>query len=208
MTEALELVRAGGPASVTLREVARRLEVSPAASYRHFPDRDALLADVARLARRELANRMLEEVARVAEPDPRSGSVRRLLAVGRGYLAFAADEPNLLAAAFLPARLADGEDEQPNPWHILAAALDELVAMGAMPLERRAGAESIAWSAVHGFAVLRASGAFASSGEHDPDSERLLDAIARALDVAGVTAWAGCSTRSGAPMNRRTRHPK
>jgi len=184
VSEALELVRAGGPPAVTLREVARRLEVSPAASYRHFADRDALLADVARLARRELANRMLEEVARVADPDPRVGSVHRLLAVGRGYLGFAAHEPNLLAAAFLPAHLADGEAEQPNPWHTLAAALDELVATGAMPSERRAGAESIAWSAVHGFAVLRANGSFAASGEPDPDPERLLGAIARALDVA------------------------
>jgi AcrR family transcriptional regulator len=183
VTAALELVRDGGPPAVTLREVARRLEVSPAASYRHFADRDALLAEVGRLARRELATRMLEEVASIADPDPRTGSVRRLLAVGRGYLGFAADEPNLLAAAFLSAGLADGEVEQPNPWHILAAALDELVVSGAMPPARRAGAESIAWSAVHGFAVLRASGAFGSSGEPDPDPERLLDAIARALDV-------------------------
>ncbi|MBA3236376.1 MAG: WHG domain-containing protein [Chloroflexi bacterium] len=61
--------------------------------------------------------------------------------------------------------------------------LDELVATGAMPTERRAGAELVAWSAVHGFAVLRASGAFGASGEMDPDSELLLDAVARSLDV-------------------------
>jgi AcrR family transcriptional regulator len=32
---------------VTLREVARRLEVSPTAIYRHFPDREALPGDKA-----------------------------------------------------------------------------------------------------------------------------------------------------------------
>ena len=62
---AVDLARSGGPDAVVLREVARRLQVSPAAMYRHFPDRDALLGEVARIARGDLARRMLDEVARV-----------------------------------------------------------------------------------------------------------------------------------------------
>jgi AcrR family transcriptional regulator len=183
---AVDLARAGGPDAVVLREVARRLEVSPAATYRHFPDREALLGEVARAARLELARRMLAEVERVTEADPRGRSIRRFQAVGRGYLLFAEEEPNLLAAAFLPIAPADDQVEDPNPWHILAAALDDLVATGAMPGERRVGAETIAWSAVHGFAVLRAGRAFDTSGEHAPDPGALLESIARSLDVPGV----------------------
>ena len=182
---AVELARLGGPDGVVLREVARRLQVSPAAMYRHFPDRDALLGEVARIARGYLARRMLDEVERVHETDPRTRSILAFQAVGRGYLRFAQDEPNLLATAFLPIMSSADATEDPSPWHVLAGALDDLVATGAMPPERRVGAETIAWSAVHGFSVLRAGHAFEVSGEPAPDPERVLDAIARSLDILG-----------------------
>lgn len=185
--EASELARSGGPDAVTLREVARRLGVSPAAIYHHFPDRDALLGEVAAMARRDLARRMLDEVEQVDETDLRTRSIRRFRAIGRGYLDFAQAEPNLLAAAFLPIEPPSGEvAEDLSPWHVLAAALDELVATGVMPLERRVGAEAIAWSAVHGFAILRAGRAFDVSGDPDPDPEAVLDAIARSLNVPEI----------------------
>jgi AcrR family transcriptional regulator len=185
VAQAVELARAGGPDAVVLREVARRLQVSPAAMYRHFPDREALLGEVAGVARRGLARRMLDEVQRVDDPDPGIRAMRRFEAVGRGYLQFAQDEPNLLAAAFLPVGPSEVPADDPSPWHVLAAALDELVATGAMPSERRDGAETIAWSAVHGFAVLRAGHAFDASGEPDPDPGAVLDAISRSLEVSG-----------------------
>ena len=180
---AVELARSGGPDAVVLREVARRLEVSPAAMYRHFPDRDALLGEVARIARGDLARRMLDEVGRVHETDPRTRSILAFQAVGRGYILFAQDEPNLLATAFLPIMPSAEAIEDPSPWHILAGALDDLMATGAMPRGRRVGAETIAWSAVHGFAVLRAGHAFEVSGETAPDAEAVLDAIARSLEL-------------------------
>lgn len=188
LAEARELARWRGPDAVTLREVARRLEVSPAAIYRHVPDREALLGEVAHLARQDLAQRMLDEVDWVDDTDARTRAIRRFRAIGRGYLDLAQEEPNLLATAFLPIAPPSGTSDGPSPWHVLAAGLDELVATGAMPIERRAGAEMVAWSAVHGFAVLRAGGAFGTSGELDPDSETLLDAIARSLDVQPVRA--------------------
>ena len=73
--------------------------------------------------------------------------------------------------------------EDPNPWDLLAAALDELVDVGVMPPERRPGAEIVAWSAVHGFATLRANRSFEVSGDRDPDPELLLAAISRSLDL-------------------------
>lgn len=181
---AVERVRSGGPTALALREVARDLEVSPAAIYRHFPDREALLAEVARAARRELARWMLDEVDRVDAAEPRTSAIDRFLAVGRAYLDFAAHDANLLTAAFLPHELPDAHDEQPNPWHVLGATLDDLVASGSMPAERRAGAETIAWSAVHGYAALRQARAFAVSGDPEPSVDALLDAIARSLEVS------------------------
>lgn len=44
---ALSLISEKGPAGFTFAEAARAAGVSPAAPYRHFRDREALLADVA-----------------------------------------------------------------------------------------------------------------------------------------------------------------
>jgi AcrR family transcriptional regulator len=45
---ALQLISQKGPAGFTFAEAARQAGVGPAAPYRHFRDRDALMADVAR----------------------------------------------------------------------------------------------------------------------------------------------------------------
>jgi AcrR family transcriptional regulator len=185
VAEAVVLARTGGPDAVVLREVARRVQVSPAAIYRHYPDREALLGEVAAVARRDLAGRILQEASRVAEAEPRRRAVARFLALGLGYIAFAHDEPNLLEVAFLPIA-PKNVIEDPNLWLVLASALDELAATGAMPPERRAGAEVIAWSAVHGFATLRAGRAFESSGEPDPDPVMLVESIARSLEIREI----------------------
>src|SRR5579864_1520068 len=61
----LQLARAGGPDAVVLREATRMVGVVPNAAYRHFADRDELLAAVCTAALRELAARMAAGVARV-----------------------------------------------------------------------------------------------------------------------------------------------
>src|SRR6185436_18333328 len=61
----LELARTGGPDAVVLREVTRMVGVVPNAAYRHFTDRDALLAAVRDEAVRELAGRMADGMSQV-----------------------------------------------------------------------------------------------------------------------------------------------
>jgi AcrR family transcriptional regulator len=102
----LELARTGGPDAVVLREATRKVGVVPNAAYRHFADRDELLAAVCTAAMGELADRMAEGVAAVPgeHGDPQA-AVLRLGAIGRAYLAFARDEPGWFATAFaLPQR--------------------------------------------------------------------------------------------------------
>jgi AcrR family transcriptional regulator len=106
----LELARTGGPDAVVLREATRMVGVVPNAAYRHFADRDELLAAVCAAAMDELAARMAAGVARVAggygDPDAARG---RLGAIGIAYLAFAREEPGLFATAFaLPQQHAYG----------------------------------------------------------------------------------------------------
>src|SRR5215469_15861023 len=97
----LELARAGGPDAVVLREATRTVGVVPNAAYRHFADRDELLAAVCIEAMGELAARMAADVARVRGKYGDAGAARRRLrAIGRAYLEFARDEPGLFATAF------------------------------------------------------------------------------------------------------------
>jgi AcrR family transcriptional regulator len=161
----LELARAGGPDAVVLREAARMVGVVPNAAYRHFADRDELLAVVCTAAMREFAARMAAGVARVpGQPGDPVAARGRLRAIGQAYLEFSREEPGLFATAFaLPHQHAygapdGGTGQAPLPLDQLRAVLDELADAGVLSRRRRAGIEYPIWSTVHGLAVLTGQG--------------------------------------------------
>lgn len=158
----IELARAGGPEAVVLREATRRAGVAPNAAYRHFTNRQALLQAVRAAALSAVARAMEAEFATLPPaPDAAEFARASLRAVGTGYLRFAQAETGLFRMAFAtpvdvndqPAEAKSGQSGL-NPFELLGAALDRLVAAGAMAPESRPGAEFLAWSAVHGFALL------------------------------------------------------
>ncbi len=186
-----ELARAGGPDAVVLREATRRTGVAPSAAYRHFADRQELLDAVCSAAQAALAVAMEEELAGVErEENPADSARARLRAVGAGYLRFAQAEPGLFRTAFsasdnlqsatLPARAEEGGL---TPFQLLAANLDGLVEAGVLPRERRPGAEFLAWSAVHGLAMLLIDGPLRGLDQaHAQDAgRRLMDMVERGL---------------------------
>ena len=179
----LEQARTGGPGAVVLREAARTVGVVPNAAYRHFADRDELLAAVCIEAMGELAARMAADVARVRGKYGDAGAARRRLrAIGRAYLEFARAEPGLFVTAFsLPHQHAYGARDggtgpEANPLDQLRAVLDELVDAGVLDPQRRAGIEYPVWSTVHGLAVLTGQGPLrdvpAASRRHFDESTR------------------------------------
>jgi AcrR family transcriptional regulator len=161
----LELARAGGPDAVVLREAARTVGVVPNAAYRHFADRDELLAAVCTGAMGELAARMAAGTGRVRGRYGNAAAARRRLhAIGRAYLEFAREEPGLFAAAFALPRPHEydvqdsGAVQPPMPLDQLRAVLDELAVAGVLSPRRRPGIEYAIWSTVHGLAVLTGQG--------------------------------------------------
>ena len=187
----LELARAGGPDAVVLREATRMVGVVPNAAYRHFADRDELLAAVCTAAMRELSGRMAAGVARVrgGYGDP-AAAASRLGAVGTAYLAFAREEPGLFATAFaLPQRHAygapenEGNDER-TPLDQLRSVLDELADAGVLSRERRDGIEYPIWSAVHGLAVLTGQGPLRDIPE---EARRRLTELTQVFIAGGVS---------------------
>jgi AcrR family transcriptional regulator len=130
-----------GLAALSLRSVARRAGVSHAAPYRHYPNREALLADVAAEGVAELR----EEIVRAT---PKHGDKpERVVRVGTAYLHFAARHPGLLRLMF--------GSEIPNRSEF--AGLAEATASIGDEIGRAIGEPTAGlsvWAATHGLAML------------------------------------------------------
>ena len=134
--------RAGGPDAIVLREATRRTGVAPNAAYRHFADRHGLQSAVSMAARGMVAAAMADEQEHLpAVGDACEAARARMIAVGVAYLRFAQTEPGWFRTAFtVPTSLVEGAAEGDlSPFAMLADALDEMVVVGALAPDRRAG---------------------------------------------------------------------
>ncbi len=191
----LEAARAAGPESLSLRELARVVEVAPSAVYRHFESRERLLSALVQRTLGMVADAMEAEIAAVPPVDGRAWADGVLAAVGIGYLRFAWREPGLFQLAFRAHRDLDsahdpearGESGR-TPYEQLERALDALRDAGELRDEERPGAEALAWSAVHGFAMLTVDGPL-----------RSLDAAAREHLAARVVEMVRLGLAASAP---------
>jgi AcrR family transcriptional regulator len=163
---ALGLVAKVGVEGFSLREAAREVGVSPAAAYRHFEDKAALMAALALEGMARLAQAMERAVARVqGTPGSAARAAAELGAVGEAYVEFAVRHSAHFRVMFGPwcpedaleALAPEARPEGRDPYQILVEALDALVASGAVTPAARAGAEIAAWSSVHGLASLLVS---------------------------------------------------
>lgn len=155
---ALELIGQKGPAGVTFADAARAAGVSSAAPYRHFRDRDALMADVARRGFEQLA-KDLALAWDEGRPEPLVAFER----LGRAYLSFARREPALYAAMFEAGLPPDADQELrqagERAFEVLRGAAETVT--GLLPKQGRPPASMVAlhvWSLSHGIASLFARG--------------------------------------------------
>jgi AcrR family transcriptional regulator len=151
---ALELIAQKGPAGFTFAEAARWAGVSPAAPYRHFRDRDELLASVALRGFHQF-----ESALSKAWDDGRPDVFVALERLGKAYLDFARAEP-----AYYSAMFEAGVPLAPNPelreagdraFAVLRAAAEKLCTQ--MPPRGRPPALMVAlhiWAVAHGIASL------------------------------------------------------
>lgn len=152
----VEAARRGGETAVGLNRLATEVGVSPSAAYRHFPGGlDDLLVAVGDVARQELADRMNLRMSHATHSrEPRTLAARRFRASGEAYVEYVCEEPGLFQVA---CRHDLGRSDA-DPYGLLEACIDDLVAVGALPPSRRADAAPAAWAAVHGLAVLLTEG--------------------------------------------------
>ena len=191
---ALELIAEKGPAGFTFADAARWAGVSSAAPYRHFRDRDALMADLARRGFEQFTAE-LDKAWNGGTPD----ALRAFENVGRAYLRFAREEPAYYAAMFEAGLAVDQHAElrlaADRAFAVLRRAADAVVELLPKPTRPPALMMSLhIWALAHGIASLFGRGD--SSGRKLPMSpEELLEAgflvYLRGLGFAGEIPQAG-----------------
>lgn len=157
------LIAERGPAGFTLAEAAKRVGVTPAAPYRHFPDRSALLAELARRGF-DLFGQRLSGAWNNGTPNP----LEALRRMGSAYLDFARQEPGLYGAMFdnVGALASPDAGAAANEaLSLLRLACDSVLrARGASEAHGRLLALQI-WSLSHGVAMLTLAGHLSEANE-------------------------------------------
>ena len=171
---AAEVVTESGVGEVSVRALARAAGVSHAAHRHHFASRTGLLTALAAEGHRLLAA-ALEEA-----------SATGFLDVGVAYVRFARDHPGHFAVMFTPGVLDPGDAElvraRSRTYAVLQRGVDALAAQGRLDDAR--SAVVAAWSLVHGFATLAATGNLAAAGLAPVgDGEALLELARRAAGM-------------------------
>lgn len=161
------LRESGDPSALSLREAARRAGVSAMAPYRHFPDKDALLAAIATIGFEQL-RKALAEADRAGEP------MEALIGQAVAYVAFAQANAALFRLMF-----STGPSARPEA---LAQASDAAYAVMAervaafVPPEAAADRALQCWATAHGIAALGIDGQL---GAATADIPGLADRILR-----------------------------
>ena len=156
---ALEELQRSGVEQFSLRAVGAAAGITPMAVYRHYRDREALLA----AAGEEAFNVWKARVAAIRAAPP----LNWLRQVGRAYAEFALDEPEFFDACFVlrtsverlyPADFIAGK----SPVIALAVQrIEEAQGQGQLAEGDALEAAMSMWAQVHGLAMLHRSGRFA-----------------------------------------------
>lgn len=172
---AAQLAAEAGPGAVSLREVARRAGVSPAAPYHYFADKSALFAAVA-----EQGFTLFDASQAAAMERAGGDAAEQLAALGVAYVRFALDRPHYFKVMFRKHLIEFGK--YPSLAHVSSRAFERLVdvvraarmAQGHEDADPVAAA-TLVWAVPHGLALLYLDGPISAR-----TSPRALELLVRA----------------------------
>jgi AcrR family transcriptional regulator len=141
----------------TLREVARRAGVSHAAPYKHFPEKGALLAELAMLGFNELRAQLAGAVER-----PLRSARAELIAAAKAYIQFGTSNPSLYRLMFSAdvdkAAFPQLKAAAADAFAVLLAILERGQGSGAFKAQPVRGQAAASWALVHGYTMLEIEG--------------------------------------------------
>ena len=173
---ALRLVREKGPRGFSLNEASRLAGVTVGAPYRHFADKDALLAEIVCDGNELMTRECREAVEQV------SGVKAKMLQAGMAYLRFSRVHADYFAVIFQA-----GLDKRKYPYversaHEAFAVILELAQQLERTPERAQQRALGAWALVHGLASLAAEGALSTAVDATADFETLRPIVEQFLN--------------------------
>ncbi|MDB4989822.1 MAG: Transcriptional regulator, TetR family [Myxococcaceae bacterium] len=183
---AFELVKEHGPAGITLREAARRAGVTHAAPYRHFADKEALLAALAE----EGFTRLRGEIEQAIVGVPRA---ELLEVIGVVYVRFARQNPSQFRVMF-GAEMGDKRrypsltEADQAVFDLLCGAIRAAQEVGIVAPGNPARLGMVQWSMLHGVAALIVDGQMERAGVREEHLDEFARRVAR-TGIAGLRQW-------------------
>jgi AcrR family transcriptional regulator len=167
----LQLLVEKGVNGLNLREVARRAGVTHAAPYRHFADKEALIAAMAE----EGFQRLAQQIGAASTTAPQSAT-EKLIALGDAYIRFAVEQPDSfrLMFSYTIARRAQYPTlytAAKRGFHLLESIIEDGQAAGEFLLEDSTALTKSVWSMMHGLATLLVEGQFPAD-QADPHMQQ------------------------------------
>lgn len=152
---AVEQLRSAGSESLSLRALARAVGVSQTAPYRHFKDKDELLAALATRGYQALL-----QALKTAEQTAPNCPKQQLYAFARSYVDYATDNPELFKLMFGPSlqpldRYPDLRDASRETLSFVQRILQRGIELGDFRRQDIAYLANAAWAGIHGLATLR-----------------------------------------------------
>jgi AcrR family transcriptional regulator len=163
LNAAIEVMAEKGVSQFSLSELARGVGVTPAAAYKHFADKDALLNELAQHGFTLLRLRFEEAATKSKQALNAKQAIYRFERIGQAYLMFGQEEPALFhlifgkgASAFRKAMAPSGN--RTPTFAYFAEALEDLHKFGVIAKIPSSNDQWFAWSAIHGATELVIAG--------------------------------------------------
>lgn len=183
--QAVATIRDQGVEALTLRDVGARLRVSRTALYRHFADKQALLAAVATQGFRTFRQALIDAW------DGTGHSQAGFMQMGRAYVTFARAHPShyrVMFGGFVEKADCDPDlrGTADSAFAVLVSAIAELQQQGRVRAGDPQEISLFVWASVHGFAMLAVDGQLA---EHAPSLDGMTEGvITRVWDAIAARA--------------------
>jgi AcrR family transcriptional regulator len=164
LEEAERIVSAAGPSALNMRELARRAGVTATTIYHYFASKEELVLQLKLRAARKLNER-------IRGMDPAMSPHERIHRLGREYIGFAEEHPNLYRLLFETPMGNLREAEQSLlyfTYYTAREALEKMASKGEHPMDPRYGA-MMGWTMLHGFSSLLLSGSLQLAEGMDKD---------------------------------------
>jgi AcrR family transcriptional regulator len=159
---AREIIAEDGPAALSMRALADRIDYSPAGLYEYFGSKEEIMAAVC-----DEGQRMLYEA--MEQVDASLPPLEHLYQIGKAYIDFALEHPDYFLLMFTVVQPPDAADIPPEvmqqmmrgegtAYGLLLQAIQRGIDLGAFPVRPGFGLDEMgyaAWTLVHGITMLR-----------------------------------------------------